>query len=105
MKVNLNQALKKARTLKASLIQKKYPIRKVFLFGSVARKENTDSSDIDIAIVTDPFLRSRIKENAAFLWEAKDIDLSIETVCLHPDNLKDKYSTLATEINKDGIEV
>lgn len=88
-------------------IQKKRNIRlhHVFLFGSVARKTAHEWSDIDVAVVCDQFDRSKIKEARMFytLFPQRDVRMSL--VVLHPEEMEDKYSTLAEEIRKDGVEV
>src|SRR3989338_9572837 len=49
-------------------IQKRKDIRlhHVFLFGSVERKAAHEWSDIDVAVVCDPFERSKVKEARIF---------------------------------------
>lgn len=98
-------ALQRAQSLKRELLQRGFPVKSVFLFGSVAEGRATEQSDIDIAVVCEPFKRSRREENAEFLWTSKDIDLRIETVCLHPEDLENRYSTLVHEVKTHGIPV
>jgi len=94
-----------ARRLKEILTKKRIPLRDVYLFGSVARGAATDRSDIDIAVVCDPYREGKHEENVEFLLASKDIDLRIETVCLHPKDFENKYFTLAQEIKRYGIPV
>jgi uncharacterized protein len=103
--MDITEALEKAAVLKKELLQKNFPITQVILFGSVAKRTAHKESDVDIAVVSKPFKNSRIEENAEFLWARKDIDLRIETVCLHPEDMDDKYSTLVQEVKKYGIPV
>jgi predicted nucleotidyltransferase len=51
---SLNAILQKLREHKAEL-QRKYPVAQLGVFGSYAREEATDDSDIDIAVeITGP---------------------------------------------------
>lgn len=98
-------ALQKAKSLREALEKKGYPVKNVYLFGSMAKDTAVQGSDIDVAIVCEPFKSNRIDENAEFLWTSKDIDIKIETVCLHPEDMKNKYSTLVQEVKNWGIPV
>ena len=98
-----NEGLQLARELSDALRAKGYPVRDVFLFGSVAKGTASADSDIDLAIVCQPFRSSRAAENGEFLWVSKDVDLRIETVCLHPEDFDNRYSTLAQEVKRYGI--
>ncbi|MBI3619198.1 nucleotidyltransferase domain-containing protein [Candidatus Peregrinibacteria bacterium] len=99
------EAIGIARRFRKKLNQKRLPIQQVLLFGSAARGNMHEHSDIDIAIVCMPFLDSKHEENVEFLLMSKDIDLRIETVCLHPEDLRNKYFTLAQEVKRYGIPV
>ncbi len=103
--MDIHDGLHLARRLEALLRQRGYPVERVLLFGSVARGEAHAGSDVDLAVVCRPFGPSRSEENGEFLWLAKDIDHRIETICLHPEDLTDNYSTLAREVARDGIAV
>ena len=100
-----DDGIKIARQLKKHLEDKRYPIRQVLLFGSVAKESSTEHSDIDIAVVCEPFLSSKSDENGEFLWEGKKINIHIQTVCFHPKDLDDRFSTIAQEVKKYGITV
>lgn len=47
------QTLDKLRALKP-ILQKKYPIKQLALFGSVSRAEDNENSDIDIMVELNP---------------------------------------------------
>ena len=80
-------------------------MRRVVLYGSVAKGTATAASDIDIAVVTDPFGASRIREGGDILLLSKDVDPRIETVTLHPDDFDRPFFALAGEIERTGVEV
>lgn len=103
--MNRSSGLHLARSLKERLLDRGYPIRNVYLFGSVAADKASPSSDIDIAVVCDPFLDSKHEENVRFLLSGHELDVHIETVCLHPDDFANKYFTLAKEIERNGLAV
>ena len=103
--ITKNDALRKAALLKKTLVQKGIPVQEVFLFGSYAEGREHADSDIDVAVICIPFRKSKLDEGAALLWESKDIDLKIEPICLHPEDMENRYSTLVQEIKKHGIPV
>ncbi len=80
-------------------------MRRVLLYGSVAKGTARAESDIDIAVVTEPFGPSRIREGRDILLLSKSLDLHIETVTLHPDDFERPFFTLAREIERTGVEV
>ncbi|MDO8648864.1 MAG: nucleotidyltransferase domain-containing protein [Candidatus Peregrinibacteria bacterium] len=99
-----DEGLRLARRFKALLLQRGYPVHRVVLYGSVAKGTSRADSDIDIAVVTDPFGVSRIREGGDILLASKDIDLRIETVTLHPSDFDRPFFTLAREIERTGVE-
>lgn len=76
-----------------------------YLFGSYAKGNPHKDSDIDICIVSDSFGDDYIKESVGLRKVAFGIDSRIEPVAFKPDDLNDKYSSLASEIKKYGILV
>lgn len=103
--MNLDEGLALAGRFKALLLQRGYPVRRVVLYGSVAKGTARPDSDIDIAVVTDPFQESHVRESGDILLASKDIDLRIETVTLHPEDFDRPYFALAREIEETGVEV
>ena len=80
------------------LLNEKYNVTKIGLFGSYARDKATDSSDIDLAIVStkkDFFLREDLRE---FLESNFHIKVDIGYV----DNFREYYKE---KIEKDLIYV
>ena len=103
--MNRDEGLCLARRFKELLLKRGYPVRRVVLYGSVARGTAGPQSDIDIAVVTEPFLDSRIREGGDVLLLSKHIDLRIETVTLHPEDFERPFFTLAREIERTGVDV
>jgi uncharacterized protein len=103
--MNRDEGLRVARRFKDLLLRRGYPVRRVVLYGSVARGTARPDSDIDIAVVTNPFHASRIREGGDILLVSKEIDLRIEPVTLHPDDFDRPFFTLGREIERHGVEV
>lgn len=93
------------RLKKAIEKRKDIKLHGVFLFGSVARKESHEWSDIDIAVVCDPFERSKVKEAVTFFALNPERDVRMSIVVLHPKEMENKYFTIAQEIKRDGVAV
>jgi len=94
-----------ARKLKVKLRQKGIPVKTIYLYGSVAKGETHPWSDVDIAVVCPPFRPTRHEENLEVSKNRWDIDLRIETICLHPEDFENKYWSLPQEVKKYGIPV
>lgn len=99
------EALLAARRLREALLKKKLPVHNIFLFGSVAKGAPHEWSDIDIAVICDPFEESRHEENMAIRVARRDIDVRISPICLHPDEMGNRYSAIAQEVKRYGIPV
>ena len=93
------------RLKKAIQKQKDIRLHHVFLFGSVARNTSHEWSDIDVAVVCDRFNLSKVKEVRMLYALLPERDVRMSLVILHPDEMENKYSTIAGEIKKDGVEV
>jgi len=94
-----------AKALKERLLSRGYPIQKLHVFGSVAKGQSHAWSDIDIAVLCEPFLPSKHDENVRFLLESKEVDVRIQTVCLHPEDFTNKYWNLIQEVKDHGIVI
>lgn len=103
--MNRGEGVRLAKRFKALLLRRGYPVRRVVLFGSVAKGTSHAGSDIDIAVVTDPFGASRIREGGDVLLASKEFDLRIETVTLHPDDFDRPLFAFGEEIQRTGVEV
>lgn len=100
------QGIQAAKTLKMLLQKHGFPVTEVLLFGSLAKGSKHPYSDIDIAVIHNPFGESRTDELRAMCQPEQESDLkNIEVVYFHPEDIEDKYSTLAREVKKYGIPV
>jgi predicted nucleotidyltransferase len=99
------EGLAVARRFRDALRAGGYPVQRVVLFGSVARGQATEGSDIDIAVVCRPFALTRHEENMAFRRVRRGIDVRIEPVSLHPDDFGSPLFALPWEVAREGIDV
>lgn len=104
-RINRRYALSVGERLQKHLLAKNIPLRTVFIFGSVATGAVHDWSDIDIAVVCDPFLTSKFDEQHTISRAARSIDVRAEVISLHPSDFENKYFTLAQEVRRHGITV
>lgn len=103
--INRRYALSVGAKLQKHLLAKSIPLRTVVVFGSVATGTTHEWSDIDLAVVCDPFLASKFDEQHTMSRVARSIDVRTEVVCLHPEDFENKYFTLAQEVRRHGITV
>lgn len=94
-----------ARRFRDALVARGYPVHRVLLFGSVARDEATEDSDLDVAVVCDRFAPSRQEENIALRQLCWEVDTRIEPFCLHADDFGLPYFGLPQEVAREGVEV
>ena len=82
----------------SDVIKSQFGVSSMRLFGSVAREEQTDHSDIDLCVVMKPnmILRIRLKH---FLEEL--LVCNVDVIREH----KNMNETLKREIERDGIEI
>lgn len=103
---NIDSGLKK-KIASFSLLLEKAGIKpdRIILYGSWAKGTAKDYSDVDLCIVSPSFAR---KPDFYFkkIWHlATKIDSSLEPITFTPSELNNKYSTLAEEIRKYGLQV
>jgi predicted nucleotidyltransferase len=103
--IRRSEGIKIARRLKKQLQSAGIAFDAIYLFGSVARDEAHEWSDIDVAILCKPFRETRHEENMEIRRARWDIDVRIEPFCLHPEDFQNKYFGLAQEIKRTGVEV
>lgn len=103
--VQRDEGIVKARRLKEALVANGVPVRRLYLYGSVARGTPHAWSDIDVAVVCEPFRETRHEENMVARKLRRDIDTRIEPICLHPDDFGKPHFTLPQEVEREGVEV
>ena len=94
-----------ARTFRDALQAQGVPVQRVMIFGSVARDQARDDSDLDLAVICTPFASTRHEENMICRRIRWDIDVRIEPVCLHAEDFQKPVFALPIEIEQTGIDV
>jgi predicted nucleotidyltransferase len=94
-----------ARRFREAVLARGYPVQRIVVFGSVARDEATEDSDLDIAVICEPFAPTRVEENLAMRRVCRDIDVRIEPFCLHEDDFENKLFAIPFEVRREGIDV
>jgi len=103
-KRNINKIKSKLELFKNNLKKEGITDSKIFLFGSWAKGKQTESSDIDICIISNKFVdNTRFDDNVKMKLYANNIDDNIEPVVFNYKDFENKYDTLVTEIKKYGI--
>lgn len=101
----MNEAKNKAKQFIKSLSRIGIKVSKAYLFGSFAKGKAKKDSDIDVCIVSHSFSKDYFAEMVRLRKHSLKIDSRIEPVPFLPEDLNDKYSTLASEIRKYGISL
>jgi predicted nucleotidyltransferase len=86
------------------LKENNFKIQRVYLFGSYARGDYTEWSDIDLALVSDNFKGIRIKDKDKIRKITLSVSSSIEVLPFNPNDFNAE-NPLAKEIMETGIEI
>lgn len=86
------------------LINNGIRINAVYLFGSYAKKKEHEWSDIDIAVISPDFTKSRLEERIRLTVIANEIDSRIEPVPFRPNTFIED-DPLVWEIKSTGIPI
>lgn len=81
------------------------PVSDAYLFGSYAKGNPKEWSDIDVCVISPAFANDRIDEMVKLNTIGSKIDLRIEAVPFRAKDLSDPYDILSTEIRKYGIKI
>lgn len=82
-----------------------YDVAAIILFGSYAKGNEREDSDIDIAIVIDKFKDNIIDEEVEFMKLRRDIDYRIEPHIIRIQDYKDISNPFVQEVIETGIKV
>ena len=89
----------------AKQVQETYNPKAIYLFGSYAKGEETENSDIDIAVVIDPIDMNRYRDLAGELWSlAARFEGEIEPKLIIDEGRTDKFDFLY-EVKKTGRKI
>ena len=83
------------------------PVEKIYLFGSHARRDAGEESDVDLAVISPLFEKMNLWDRAGFLGKAAwDIEHSIDVLGFSPSQVRKAVpGTLLNHIMKHGIEI
>ena len=82
------------------------PVAKAYLYGSYARNEANDDSDIDIMLVSEIFDQEGDKIRAKAWLATEKIDVRIEPYMIGLQKfLSDEVSPLLQQVKQEGIEI
>jgi predicted nucleotidyltransferase len=81
------------------------PVEKVFIFGSVAKGNNTEKSDIDVCVVS-PFFKNRVKAIQFLLKNRnkREVIFGLEPIGFSPKAFLES-SSLIEEIKNTGVQI
>jgi len=79
-------------------------IEKIILFGSVASKEDTEKSDIDILIIAKnkEKIENQIYDKAYDIYLKENVDISVKLFSLN-DSEYNKQTDFISNVKKEGI--
>ncbi len=82
-----------------------YKVYAIVLFGSYAKGTNKESSDIDIAIITDDFENDIFDEELNLMKLRRKIDTRIEPHLIRIEDYKNAETPFIQEVKNTGIKV
>lgn len=97
-----NNIIEKIIFLRKILEDNNINIKKSILFGSFTKQQQTEYSDIDLALISDDFTGNRFEDIEKLIPFIKQVDPYIE---IHPFSSEDKDNFFLNQIIKEGIEI
>jgi predicted nucleotidyltransferase len=79
-------------------VAEKFGVRSMRLFGSVARNEHNESSDVDICVEMEPSL---LRRSGLRIYLEELLNCKVDVLRFH----KNMDSYLIQQIEKDGIQI
>ena len=101
----MNDVYLKAKKYIDFLREKGISVSEAYLFGSYAKGNAKDWSDIDICVVSRNFGKDYFDEMVSLRKLAGFVDDRIEPHPFAEGDLDDPYSILSTEIRKYGVKI
>lgn len=88
----------------AAIIEQQYHLKKLYLFGSYAKGNAHEDSDIDIAVISDDFSGDVFVDRLALMKLRHDVDVRIEPHPFLTEDFNDD-DPFAFEIIRTGIRL
>lgn len=86
----------------AELVKQNYSVNQIYLFGSYAKGNAREESDIDVAIILDKIGDDYLEQSTKLFQLRRKIDLRIEPVLLELNN---DISGFLNEIQTNGLKI
>lgn len=109
----MNMALQDIETaeynLKGNLIEKlskKIKIEKVIIFGSRARGEEKEESDVDLLIISPDFKAKKFRERALGFYKYYELDFPVDFICFTPEEfekMKDRATIVKAALEEGTL--
>ena len=93
--INKTECIEKLKTCK-NVVAEKFGVRSMRLFGSVARNEQRESSDVDVCVDMEPSL---LKRSGLKIYLEELLNCRVDVIRSH----KNMDSYLIQQIDRDGI--
>ena len=90
-----------------SKTNKDLPIKKMYLFGSMARGNYHKWSDVDLVIVSNRFRGLKFRKRATKMYDYWYLNYPVDFLCYTPEefNKLKKQTTLVRDAVENGIEI
>lgn len=98
-------AIKKAKIFIDLVGRRGIQVQNAYLFGSYAKNQADESSDIDICVISPQLGKDLIDEMVLLDKIGSEIDSHIEPHPMSPSDFGEKYNFLAHEIKTYGIQI
>ena len=88
-------------------IVKNYKPERIILFGSMARRDNTRDSDIDLLVVSKAFEKYGFIKRASLMYKYWSFRHPVDFICYTPEEFRkrSKGVTIVSQALKEGIEI
>ena len=93
--INRTECIKKLKACK-NVVTEKFGVHSMRLFGSVARNEQNESSDVDICVEMEPSL---LRRSGLKIYLEELLNCKVDVLRVH----KNMDSYLTQQIDRDGI--
>jgi len=89
------------------IINKDFPITKMYLFGSMVGEKTHKYSDIDLIIVSPKFRNMNFFKRGAKMYDYWKIREPVDFLCYTPEEFRrlKNQITIVREVVKNGIEI
>ena len=99
------QGIAIARRMKQRLKADGVPVVSVYLFGSLAMGRQHRWSDVDIAVIHEPFAETRSMERRKVRSLRDDFEVPMDIVCLRSEDFQNHFLSIANEVRERGLAV